>query len=84
MPGTRFVFNMASAEGASNGGHGNSSSASPEQLVEGLAKVAGRETSEVAGWMGRGAEFDAQEAAACGLIDTVSTDPVLPAATQFE
>jgi ATP-dependent protease ClpP protease subunit len=48
-------------------------------LIEGLAKVAGRQTSEVQGWLGAGAEFDAQQAAAYGLIDAVSAEPLLPA-----
>jgi len=75
-PGARFVFTLGSAQAASNGGRGNASS--PEELIEGLAKVAGRQASEVAGWLGAGAEFDAQQAAACGLIDAVSAQPLWP------
>ena len=78
-PAARFVFSLESAEASSNGGQGNSSgSSSPEQLIEGLAKVAGRQASEVAGWLGSGAEFDAQQAAANGLIDAVSAEPHVP------
>jgi ATP-dependent protease ClpP protease subunit len=78
-PGTRFVFKLEPDQAPSNGGHGHA--VSPEQLIEELAKVAGRQTQEVAGWLGTGAEFDAQQAAAYGLIDAVSAQPLLPAKT---
>ncbi len=76
-PGARFVFTPLPAQAASDRGQGDSSSS--EQLIEGLAKAAGRQTSEVAGWLGTGAQFDAPQAATYGLIDKVSAKPVLPA-----
>jgi ATP-dependent protease ClpP protease subunit len=75
-PGTRFVFTPLPAEAAAHGRQGNTWSS--EQLIEGLAKAAGRQTSEVAEWLGTSAEFDAPQAAAHGLIDMVSAKPVLP------
>lgn len=76
-PGARFVFTPLPAETASDAEEGRGSP--EEQLIEGLAKAAGRQTSEVAGWLGTGAQFDAPQAAACGLIDKVLAKPVLPA-----
>ncbi|HXP60716.1 MAG TPA: ATP-dependent Clp protease proteolytic subunit [Dongiaceae bacterium] len=77
--GTRFVFTPLPSEAAPEGGQRAASSS--DQLIEGLAKAAGRPASEVAGWLGTGAEFDAGQAAAYGLIDTVSSKPVLPLKT---
>ena len=75
-PGTRFVFAPLPAEAAARGGRPNAFS--PEQLIEGLAKATGRQSSEVAEWLGSSAEFDARQAADHGLIDMVSANPVMP------
>ncbi len=75
-PGTRFLFTAMAGESAS--GAARAPEANPDRLIDGLAKAAGRQVSEVTQWLGSSAEFDAQQAAERGLIDTVSAKPVFP------
>ena len=76
-PGTRFVFSAMQSAPASGPPAGDEGT--PADLINGLAKASGRQVSEVAQWLGSGAEFDAQQAAERGLIDAVSAKPLFPA-----
>lgn len=47
-------------------------------LAEILAKDARKQKAEVMEWLAKGAEFGSQEALRMGLIDQISTKPILP------
>ena len=47
-------------------------------LADSLAAATGNPAGEVLGWLQNGAEFSAQQAQAHGLIDGVSSHPVVP------
>ena len=47
-------------------------------LVEVLAKDTNQSEARVMGWLREGAEFDARQALEAGLIDVISSVPLLP------
>jgi ATP-dependent Clp protease protease subunit len=78
-PGCRFSLKISTS------GPNGRSSVNLDSLVSLLAEVltkdARKRQDQVLAWLKSGAEFSAQEAVAMGIIDVISSEPVLPKAT---
>ncbi len=74
VPGCRFSFKTFIGDGA---GMGNNS-----RFLQPLAELLARDTqqpqTETLAWLRDGAEFSAQQALAHGLIDKISSEPIMP------
>ena len=72
--GARLSFKALSAEAAAS----EEAASMLPMLAEVLAKDTRQSEARVLGWLRDGAEFDAQQALEAGLIDSISSSPILP------
>ena len=77
-PGCRFCFKVSPG---SNGRSSLNFDSLVPLLAEVLTKDARRRHEEVLAWLKNGAEFDAQQALAMGIIDTIASEPIFPKMT---
>lgn len=73
-PGTRFSFKALS--GSNRRMHSDASFL--QVVAETLSQITHQPTNEVVRWLTEGAQFNAQQAVAAGLIDSVASRPLLP------